>query len=265
MTDYKCLLYEVKDAIATLTLNRPERLNGLGGTLRDDLYAAVLRASQDADVRVILMTGAGKGFCAGGDVKAMNEVQEGRPARPLEDKVGPLRDRVLLAMPDAPKPVIAAVNGAAAGAGMNLALGCDMRLASTAAKFTQAFVKRGLPPDWGGTYFLPRLVGMAKACELIFTGEIIDAQEALRLGIVNAVYAPEELMPAAYELARKIASGPPVAIRLAKRALYHSEETDLRGALEFETVAQNVCSETEDAREGIRAFVEKRAPSFKGR
>jgi 2-(1,2-epoxy-1,2-dihydrophenyl)acetyl-CoA isomerase len=172
---------------------------------------------------------------------------------------------VLLAMRDAAKPVIAAVNGAAAGAGMNLALGCDIRLASTAAKFTQAFVKRGLHPDWGGTYFLPRLVGMAKACELIFTGEIIDAQEALRLGIVNAVYSPEELMPAAYELARKIAAGPPVAIRLAKRALYHSEETDLRGALEFETFAQNVCSETEDAREGIRAFVEKRAPSFKGR
>ncbi|PYN81158.1 MAG: enoyl-CoA hydratase/isomerase family protein [Candidatus Rokuibacteriota bacterium] len=266
MADYKCLLYEVKDAVATLTLNRPERLNALGDTLRDDLYDAVLRASQDADVRVLVVTGAGKGFCAGGDVKAMNDTKEGRaPARPLEDKVAPLRDRVLLAMRDAPKPVIAAVNGAAAGAGMNLALGCDMRLASTAAKFTQAFVKRGLHPDWGGTYFLPRLVGMAKACELIFTGEIIDAQEALRLGIVNAVYAPEELMPAAYELARKIAAGPPVAIRLAKRALYHSAETDLRGALEFETFAQNICSETEDAREGIRAFVEKRAPAFKGR
>jgi len=249
MPDYKCLIYEVKDAVATLTLNRPERLNALGDTLRDDLYDAVLRASQDTEVRVLVVTGAGKGFCAGGDVKAMNDTREGRaPARPLEDKVAPLRDRVLLAMRDAPKPVIAAVNGAAAGAGMNLALGCDIRLASTAAKFTQAFVKRGLHPDWGGTYFLPRLVGMAKACELIFTGEIIDAQEALRLGIV-----------------RKIASGPPVAIRLAKRALYHSEETDLRGALEFETFAQNVCSETEDAREGIRAFVEKRAPSFKGR
>src|SRR5882724_10596663 len=172
MTDYKCLLYEVKDAIATLTLNRPERLNALGDTLRDDLYDAVLRASQDADVRVLVVTG---------DVKAMNDTKEGRaPARPLEDKVAPLRDRVLLAMRDAPKPVIAAVNGAAAGAGMNLALGCDIRLASTAAKFTQAFVNRGLHPDWGGTYFLPRLVGMAKACELIFTGEIIDAQEALR-------------------------------------------------------------------------------------
>ena len=179
--------------------------------------------------------------------------------------MAPLRDRVLLAMRDAPQPVIAAVNGAAAGAGMNLALGCDIRFASTAAKFTQAFVKRGLHPDWGGTYFLPRLVGMAKACELIFTGDIIDAPEALRLGVVSAVYPPEELMPAAYELARKIAAGPPIAIRLAKRALYHSLDVDLRAALEFETFAQNIASETEDAREGIRAFVEKRPAAFKGR
>ena len=265
MTDYKSLIYEVKDAIATLTLNRPERLNALGGTLRDDLHDAVLRASSDADVRVIVVTGAGKGFCSGGDVKAMNDVKEGRAERPLIDKVAPLRDRVLLAMRDAPQPVIAAVNGAAAGAGMNLALGCDIRLASTAAKFTQAFVKRGLHPDWGGTYFLPRIVGMAKACELIFTGEIIDAQTALGLGIVSAVHPPEELMPATYELARKIASGPPIAIRLAKRALYHGLDVDLRSALEFETFAQNIASETEDAREGIRAFVEKRPAVFKGR
>ncbi len=265
MTDYKSLIYEVKDAIATLTLNRPERLNALGGTLRDDLHDAVLRASGDGDVRVIVVTGAGKGFCSGGDVKAMNEVKEGRAERPLIDKVAPLRDRVLLAMRDAPQPVIAAVNGAAAGAGMNLALGCDIRLASTAAKFTQAFVKRGLHPDWGGTYFLPRIVGMAKACELIFTGEVIDAQTALGLGIVSAVHPPEELMPATYELARKIAAGPPIAIRLAKRALYHGLDVDLRSALEFETFAQNIASETEDAREGIRAFVEKRPAVFKGR
>ena len=265
MTDYKSLIYEVKDAIATLTLNRPERLNALGGTLRDDLHDAVLRASSDADVRVIVVTGAGKGFCSGGDVKAMNDVKEGRAERPLIDKVAPLRDRVLLAMRDAPQPVIAAVNGAAAGAGMNLALGCDIRLASTAAKFAQAFVKRGLHPDWGGTYFLPRIVGMAKACELIFTGEIIDAQTALGLGIVSAVHPPEELMPATYELARKIAAGPPIAIRLAKRALYHGLDVDLRSALEFETFAQNIASETEDAREGIRAFVEKRPAVFKGR
>src|SRR5215510_2489138 len=265
MPDYKCLIYEVKDAVATLTLNRPERLNARRDTLRDDLHDAVLRASHDPDIRVLVVTGAGKGFCAGGDVKAMNDTKEGRgPARPLEDRVAPLRDRVLLAMRDAPQPVIAAVNGAAAGAGMNLALGCDIRLASTAARFGETFVKRGLHPDWGGTYFLPRLVGMAKAAEMIFTGEMIDAAEALRIGLVSGVYPPEELLPAAYDLARKIAAGPPIAIRLAKRALYHGEGTDLRGGLEFETFAQNVCFETEDAREGIRAFVEKRPPQFKG-
>jgi 2-(1,2-epoxy-1,2-dihydrophenyl)acetyl-CoA isomerase len=261
---YKCLIYEVKDGIATLTLNRPERLNALGDTLRDDLQDAVTRASEDAEVRVLVVTGAGKGFCSGGDVKAMNERKEQGGTRPLLEKVAPGRDRTVLALRDAPKPVIAAVNGAAAGAGMNLALACDIRVASTAAKFSQAFVKRGLHPDWGGTYFLPRVVGIAKACELIWTGETIDAQEALRLGIVSAVHAPEELLPAAYALAGRIAAGAPTAIRLAKRAIYHSLETDLRKALEFETYAQNICYETEDAREGIRAFVEKRPPVFRG-
>lgn len=265
MSPYKCLLYEVKDGIATLTLNRPERLNALGDTLRDDLHDAVHRAAGDSAVRVMVITGAGKGFCSGGDVKAMHESKERGTGRALIDRVAPLRDRVLLAMRDAPQPIIAAVNGAAAGAGMNLALGCDIRLASTTARFGETFAKRGLHPDWGGTYFLPRLVGMAKACEMIFTGDMIDAPEALRLGIVSAVYPPEELMPAVRELAGKIAAGPPVAIRLAKRALYHGEGVDLRSALEFETFAQNICSETEDAREGIRAFVEKRPPSFQGR
>ena len=262
---YECLLYEVKDGIATLTLNRPERLNALGGTLRQDLHDAVTRAGADPEVRVMVVTGAGKGFCSGGDVKAMGEAKAGQRERPLLEKIAPGRDRTLLAMREAPQPIIAAVNGAAAGAGMNLALGCDLRIASTTAKFTQAFVKRGLHPDWGGTYFLPRVVGMAKACEMIFTGEVIDAAEALRLGIVSRVVAPEELLPTAYEVARRIAAGPPVAIRLAKRSLYANEDLDLRGALQMETMAQNICFETEDATEGIRAFGEKRAPIFKGR
>jgi len=262
---YECLIHEVKDGIATLTLNRPERLNALGGTLRDDLHDAITRSAADPDVRVLIITGAGKGFCAGGDVKAMNEAKEGRRERPFMEKIAPGRDRTLLAMRDAPQPIIAAVNGAAAGAGMNLALGCDIRLASTAAKFSQAFVKRGLHPDWGGTYFLPRVVGMAKACELIFTGAVIDAAEALRLGIVSQVLPPEELLPAAQALARAIADGPPIAIRLAKRGLYRNAESDLRTALEYETFAQNNCFETEDATEGIKAFVEKRPPRFKGR
>jgi len=262
---YKCLVYETKDGVATLTLNRPERLNALGDTLREDLQDAVTRASEDSEVRVMIVTGAGKGFCSGGDVKAMSERKQSGTGRPLMEKVAPGRDLTVQALRDAPKPVIAAVNGAAAGAGMNLALCCDMRLASTAAKFSQAFVRRGLHPDWGGTYFLPRVVGTAKACELIFTGEVIDAQEALRLGIVSAVYPPEELMPAAHALGRKIAEGPPIAIRLAKRAIYHNLDCDLRQALEFETFAQNICFDTDDAAEGIRAFVEKRPPSFRGR
>jgi 2-(1,2-epoxy-1,2-dihydrophenyl)acetyl-CoA isomerase len=262
---YKCLIYEVKDGVATLTLNRPERLNALGDTLRDDLQDAVTRASEDPDVRVMIVTGAGTGFCSGGDVKAMSERKESGSGRPLMEKVAPGRDRTVQALRDAPKPVIAAVNGAAAGAGMNLALCCDIRFASTAAKFSQAFVRRGLHPDWGGTYFLPRVVGTAKACELIFTGEVIDAQEALRLGIVSAVYAPEELLPAAHALARKIADGPPIAIRLAKRSIYHNLDCDLRQALEFETFAQNICFDTEDAAEGIKAFVDKRAPAFRGK
>lgn len=261
---YKCLIYEEQDHIATLTLNRPERLNALGDTLRDDLHHAIERASDDDAIRAIILTGAGRGFCSGGDVKAMNENKEQGQTSPLLDRIAPSRDRTVLAMRDAPKPVIAAVNGPAAGAGMNLALACDIRIASSQARFGETFAKRGLHVDWGGTYFLPRLVGMAKACELIFTGEVIGAEEALALGIVTHVVDPDALMPTVRELALKIAAGPPIAIRLAKRALYRSQDTDLRAALEFETYAQNICRDTEDAREGIRAFVEKRAPKFQG-
>ena len=262
---YKCLLYGVEDRIATLTLNRPERLNALGDTLRDDLYDAVTKSAADPNVGVLVITGAGRGFCSGGDVKAMSERDQSGEAPPPSERWAPIRDRIILALRNCPKPVIAAVNGAAAGAGMNLALACDMRIASTAAKFSQAFVKRGLHPDWGGTWFLPRIVGTAKAFELIFTGETIDAAEALRLGIVNAVVAPEELMAEACKLARTIAAGPAVAIQLAKRAIHHNQDVDLRAGLEFETFAQGICRDTEDAREGVRAFVEKRAPVFRGR
>jgi 2-(1,2-epoxy-1,2-dihydrophenyl)acetyl-CoA isomerase len=262
---YKCLLLDVKDRVATLTLNRPERLNALGDTLREDLLDAILKCGDDDGVGAIVITGAGRGFCSGGDVKSMSERdQAGQPTTAAE-ALGPLRDRCILAMRDCPKPIIAAVNGAAAGAGMNLALACDIRIASATARFSQAFVKRGLPPDWGGSWFLPRVVGMAKACELIFTGDTIDAAEALRLGIVNSVAAPEALMDEAHALARRIAAGPPVALRLAKRAIYRNLECDLRAGLEFETFAQGVCKNTEDGKEGVKAFMEKRAPVFRGR
>jgi 2-(1,2-epoxy-1,2-dihydrophenyl)acetyl-CoA isomerase len=191
--------------------------------------------------------------------------RDGAAPPPASERWAPIRDRVVLAMRDCPKPVIAAVNGPAAGAGMNLALACDMRIASAAAKFSQAFVRRGLAPDWGGTWLLPRIVGTAKACELIFTGDTVDAAEALRLGIVNAVVAPEQLMATVSQLARRIANGPAVAIQLAKRAIYHGEDANLRSGLEFETFAQSICRSTEDAKEGVKAFIEKRAPVFRGR
>ena len=263
---YKCLLVDIKDRVATLTLNRPDRLNALGDTLRPDLLDAILKCGADDGVGAIVITGAGRGFCSGGDVKSMSERdQAGQMASTLDEQLAPVRDRCVLAMRDCPKPIIAAVNGAAAGAGMNLALACDIRIASSTAKFNQAFVKRGIPPDWGGSWLLPRAVGTAKACELIFTGDTIDAAEALRLGIVNSVVAPEALMAEAHKLAARIAAGPPVALRLSKRAIYRNLETDLRGGLEFETFAQGVCKSTEDAKEGVKAFMEKRAPVFRGR
>jgi len=261
---YQCLLYDVQDRIATLTLNRPERLNALGDTLREDLYDAVTKSAADPNVGVLVITGAGRGFCSGGDVKSMSERNATGQVPPPSDRFAPMRDRIVLAIRDCPKPVIAAVNGAAAGAGMNLALACDMRIASSAAKFSQAFVKRGLAPDWGGSWLLPRVVGTAKACELIFTGDSIDATQALALGIVNAVVAPGELMSEARKLARKIADAAPVAVQLSKRAIYHNQDVDLRAGLEFESFAQNICKDTDDYKEGVNAFVEKRAPVFRG-
>ena len=262
---YEAILFDVADHIGTITLNRPDRLNALNNEMRLELHQAIVDCASRDDVRVIVITGAGRGFCSGGDVKAMNERNNAGTGTHLEEKMAPARDQAVLAMRDSPKPIIAAVNGAAAGAGMNIALACDIRIASNNAKFGQTFAKRGLHPDWGGTYFLPRVVGMSKACELIFTGKMIDAQEALRLGIVSDLVEPDELMNAVRTLAGEIAAGPPIAIRLARRAMYRNMDCELREALEFETHAQNICRESEDSKEGVKAFVEKRSPEFKGR
>jgi enoyl-CoA hydratase/carnithine racemase len=261
---FEDLIFDVTDQIATITLNRPDRLNALSPKMRVEMLEALTTSNEDTNVRAIIITGAGRGFCSGGDVKAMNEARTSGAVNALEDRMAPIRDDVVLAMRNADKPVIAAVNGAAAGAGMNIALACDIRIASTSAKFGQTFAKRGLHPDWGGTYFLPRLVGMAKACEMIWTGEMIGAEESLELGIVSQLTEPEALMTTTIELAKKIAAGPPIAIRMSKRAMYRNMESSLREALEYETFAQNICAGTQDAKEGIAAFVEKREATFKG-
>lgn len=263
--DFSCLRYERQGHVAVVTLNRPERMNAFGGAMKQEIVLAMQRAENDAEVRVIVLTGAGAAFCAGGDVKEMTEVRASGAGRSLREKTRPARDDALLAIHEATKPVIAAVNGAAAGAGMNLALATDIRLASTKARFSQAFVKRGLSPDTGATFFLPRIVGLSKACELVFTGDTVDAAEALRLGIVSRVLEPEALMPEAMALAGRIAEGPPVAIQLAKQALHRGAEGGIRDALARETAAFNVCSDTEDAREGADSFLEKRPAVFKGR
>ena len=256
MNTYEHLLYDIEDNVATITLNRPERLNALVPLMRQEIFQAVEASNDNDEVRAVIITGAGRGFCAGLDMKA------DRTQDTMEEKVSPIRDHVILAIRDSAKPYIAAVNGPAAGGGMGIALACDIRIASPTAKFGQTFAKRGLHPDWGGTYFLPRLVGMAKAAELIWSGAVIDANEAHNIGIVSAV--GEDFLEQALAMARTFAAGPPVAIRLSKRALYRNQDASLREALEFESYAQNICVRTDDAKEGIKAFLEKREPEFKG-
>jgi 2-(1,2-epoxy-1,2-dihydrophenyl)acetyl-CoA isomerase len=221
-------------------------------------------AGSDHDVRVVVLTGAGRAFCAGGDVKFMAELIEQQDTEEFSRLLGSAR-RVITAIRQMTKPVIASVNGPAAGAGFNLALACDLRLASTDASFSQSFVKVGLHPDWGGTYFLPRIVNTNKACELFFLGETIDAQEALRLGIVNRVVSPEDLEPATRQLAEALRDAPPIAVAAAKQAVYISQKSELEEMLRYENEAQLRCFESHDGREGIRAFLEKRKPNFTGK
>jgi 2-(1,2-epoxy-1,2-dihydrophenyl)acetyl-CoA isomerase len=260
------LKVEKANKILTLTLNRPERLNALGGNMRDLLLEELAKAEHDADVRTIVITGAGRAFCSGGDVKEMSErLATGTRAVSWDQVLNPSRDLVVQQMRNMPKPIIAAINGVAAGAGFNLALACDMRIASDRASFTQSFVKRGLHPDWGGTYFLPRMVGTAKACELIFTGDVIDVRQAFDLNLLNRIVPHDSLMQETYAFAKRFADGPPVAIGMAKRGIYSSLDRDIKSALEYESFAQRVCQATEDHKEGVRAFVEKRPPVFSGR
>jgi 2-(1,2-epoxy-1,2-dihydrophenyl)acetyl-CoA isomerase len=251
------------DRVVTITLNRPEKLNAFAGHMRRDLAEALEEAGSDHSVRVVVITGAGRAFCAGGDLKFTAELIERKEAEEFCRLLGSAR-RVITAIRQMTKPVIASVNGPASGAGCNLALACDLRIASTAASFSQSFVKVGLHPDWGGTYFLPRLVAPNKACEMFFLGESIDAWEALNLGIVNRVVKPEELESATRQLAERLRDAPPIAVAAAKQAVYMSQSAELEEMLRFENDAQLRCFESHDGREGVRAFLEKRDPKFKG-
>jgi enoyl-CoA hydratase/carnithine racemase len=260
---YENILITESAGILTITLNRPEKLNAFVGHMRRDLAEALEHASSDRAVRVVVITGAGRAFCSGGDVEFMAQLMDRHDSEEFARILGAGR-RVILAIRQMAKPVIASVNGIAAGAGCNLALACDMRIASTNASFSQSFIKVGLNPDWGGTFFLPRLVTPNKACELFFLGETINAQEAARLNIVNQVVEPEELESATLQLAERLRAAPPIALASAKQAVYTSEVHSLEDMLRYETEAQLRCFESDDGHEGVRAFLEKREPHFTG-
>jgi 2-(1,2-epoxy-1,2-dihydrophenyl)acetyl-CoA isomerase len=260
------LLEAVKDRVALLTLNRPERLNAMSREMLDALLEALPRLATDPDVGVVVITGAGRGFCAGGDVKAMAEGREGDGAS-LEDKAQALRARMEVSrwLHEMPKPTIAMVRGAAAGAGLSVALACDMRIASDASKFGTAFARVGYSGDFGGSYFLTQLVGTAKARELYLTADLVDAPQALALGLVNRVVPDALLETETMALATRLAKGPSVAYRYMKRNLNAAESGSLKDVLDLEAWGHTRSGMTEDWREATRAFVEKREPVFKGR
>lgn len=258
---YQSLLVDRVDGIATLTMNRPEARNALDIRMREELVEALDEIERDPAARAVILTGAGGHFSAGGDVKTM-AARRHTPAQGRERVE--LLNRFVLRLFNFPKPTIAMVDGFAVGAGCNIALGCDLIVASDRAKFGEVFLKIGLVPDGGGTWLLQRVVGLAKAKEMVLTAEIIDAAEALRIGLVNRVVPAAELENATRALAGKIAAGPPLAATLAKSLLNRAATVDLPAALEGEAFGQSNAICSEDHAEGVRAFLEKRAPKFQG-
>jgi 2-(1,2-epoxy-1,2-dihydrophenyl)acetyl-CoA isomerase len=260
------LLERVEDGVLTLTMNRPNRLNALSPELCDRLLQALHRAAEDRALGAVVLSGAGRAFCAGGDVKAMAETQA--DAASYEERVADLRRRMETArlLHEMPKPTIAMVRGPAAGAGLSLALACDLRVAGTEARFTTAFAKVGLSGDFGGHYFLTRVVGTAKARELYLLAPTLDAREALALGLVHRVVADAALEGETMAVARALAQGPRVALGYMKQNLNLAEgAAALSLVMDAEAMRHARCTTTEDHREAAAAFVEKRAPAFKGR
>ncbi len=260
------LLEELKDKVAVLTLNRPDRLNAMSPPMLDALLEALPRLADDPEVGVVVLTGAGRGFCADGDVKAMAEGRESIGTT-LEEKAQGLRSRMEVSrwLHEMPKPTIAMVRGAAAGAGLSLALACDLRVASDSARFATAFARVGYSGDFGGSWFLTQLVGTAKARELYLTADIVDAQQALVLGIVNRVVPDVRLEDETMALAARLARGPRIAYRYMKRNFNAAESGTLKDLLDLEAWHHTRCGMTEDHREAAKAFVEKREPVFRGR
>jgi len=256
---YETIRVEVASGVATITLNRPESLNALNATMRRELLAALKHVRRDDDVRAVVLTGEGRGFCSGADLRGGSAEREFR--RVVTTEYNPL----IQAIRELPKPVIAAVNGVAAGAGVSLALACDLIWAAEEARFIQAFVKIGLVPDSGSTRTLVRALGRHRAAQLIFSGEPLSASEALGAGLVNAVVPQAELGEAVAAVAAGLAAGPTRAIGYAKRLINHAEDASLDASLAMEAGLQELAGRTDDHAEGVAAFGEKREPRFVGR
>jgi 2-(1,2-epoxy-1,2-dihydrophenyl)acetyl-CoA isomerase len=260
MTD---LLETIEDGVAILTFNRPERLNAFSDELVHGLMEALPRLGADSNVGCIVITGAGKAFCAGGDVKAMGS----RAAIGFEERVQLVSagGRISQLIRATPKPVIAMVNGVAVGAGLGIAAACDIRTAGESARLSARFVKVGLSGDWGGTWTLPRLIGTAKAREMYFTGAMVGAQEALKIGLVGHLFTDETLRENTLAMAKEIASMPRIALGYIKKNLIAAESSDFATICELEALHLTRCVQTEDHKEAIQAFTEKREPRFTGR
>ncbi|MDP9027394.1 MAG: enoyl-CoA hydratase-related protein [Actinomycetota bacterium] len=257
------LEYEVQDHIATIRLNRPAQRNAFTIPMVDEWADRLAEAQRDAGVHVIVVTGSGEGFCSGIDLAWLEDTDQST----LEHKLTLTEHihRVPLVLESIDKPVIAAMNGPAVGAGLDMALMCDLRLASTTARMAMSYVKVGLVPGDGGCWLLPRLIGLPRALELLLTGDVITAERALDLGILNSLHEPSELMTATYELAARLAAGPQVAMRMIKRATYQSQRIDFRTSLDLISSHLAVNRSTADSVEAYRAFAEMRPPVFEGR
>lgn len=257
------ILYEIRDGVAILTLNRPDKLNAFNGEMLDRWVECLESARCDTAIQVILVTGAGKGFCSGGDVDNMGGDAALTPLK-IKDRFQKGVQRIPELLSRIDKPVIAAMNGTAAGAGLDLALMCDIRFASASARMAETYCRFGLVPGAGGAYFLPRLVGAAKALELFWSAEYIDAPEALRLGLVNQVFGNEELLPRSLEFATRLAKAPPLSVRLTKRAVWQSLTTDLTTSLDLISSHMTIVRNSQDHAEAVAAFREKRPALFHG-
>lgn len=261
---YETIQLEMRDSVCLITLNRPESLNALTLEVGKDFRAAVAEALEHG-ARAILLTGAGRAFCAGGDLKEMRKIaeQEGRVEAFFDEPLMMLNECIML-IRKAPVPFIAAVNGAASGGGCNLALACDLVIAGEGARFNQAFIKIGLVPDCGGTFILPRLVGWRRASELLMTGDVVTAQQALAMGMINTVVPDSDLLAEAMALAERLAAAPTVALGKIKELLEEGAKNDYGEQLELERKSQITAGQTKDFREGVAAFIEKRPPKFTG-